>query len=94
MKVLATLSRDDIRSLEIVSNKVACARQAIHPNAVPHYSPKSAADRFFREAVFAYADAVYMQGYCWRELGRRHGVAEADVSKLHVDFNTNKLFVI
>jgi hypothetical protein len=94
MKRLATLTRDDIRSLEIASNKVTCARQAIHPNTVPLYAPKSAADKYFREAIFALADGEYLQDSFWRELAKEHGIAAEDMGKLYVDFNTNELFVI
>jgi hypothetical protein len=90
---LAVLSKDDIRSLEIAYNKVVCARQALRPNAIPPYAPKTAADRFFREAVFAYADAQYLQEYFWRELAGRHGVAGKDIGRLNVDFNTNELLL-
>jgi hypothetical protein len=30
-RFLATLTKDDIRSLEIISNKALCARQALRP---------------------------------------------------------------
>ena len=93
MKTLAILTRDDIRNLEIAYNKVSCARQALRPNAIPPYSPHSAADRYFREALFAYADARYLQGYFWRELAGRYGVEQKDMGRLQVDFDTKKLFI-
>ncbi|MDR1324269.1 MAG: hypothetical protein LBK68_07535 [Candidatus Margulisbacteria bacterium] len=90
MKTIATLTSDDIRSLEIAVNKAACARQAMCPNAIPPYAPIQAADKYFREAIFAYADAEYLQDYFWRDLARRYGVEQTG---LQVDFNTNELFV-
>jgi hypothetical protein len=93
MKILATLTRDDIRSLEIAYNKTICARQAMRPNAVPSYAPVSARDKFFREAIFAYADARYLQDYFWRDLARRHGVEEKDTGKMYVDFDAYKLLM-
>jgi hypothetical protein len=93
-KTLATLTRYDIRSLEIADNKALCARQALRPNAIPPYAPKTAADKYFREALFAYADAEYLQEYFWRSLARQHNIAEEDMDKLYVDFNANELFLV
>jgi hypothetical protein len=93
MRVIATLTKDDIRSLEIANNKAACARQAMCPNAIPPYAPVSAADKYFREAIFAYADAEYLQEVLWRDLARQHNIAEKEINRLYVDFNTKELFV-
>jgi hypothetical protein len=90
MRIIATLTRDDIRSREIAYNKTICARQALYPNTIPSYAPKSAADRYFREALFAYADAEYLQGYFWRDMARQYGVEQ---TSLQLDFNTGELFV-
>ncbi|MDR1322869.1 MAG: hypothetical protein LBK68_00345 [Candidatus Margulisbacteria bacterium] len=90
MKTLTKLTRDDICSFEIAVNKAACAKQAMCPTAIPPYTPVSAADRYFREAIFAYADAEYLQDYFWRDLAQRYGVEQTG---LQVDFNTNELFI-
>jgi hypothetical protein len=90
MKILAKLTRDDIRSYEIAVNKAVCARQAMRPNAIPSYAPIQAADRYFREAIFACADAEYLQGYFWRDMAQRYGVEQTG---LQIDFNTNELFI-
>ncbi|MDR1323426.1 MAG: hypothetical protein LBK68_03200 [Candidatus Margulisbacteria bacterium] len=90
MKILARLTRDDIRSLEIAVNKAACARQAMCPNAVPPYAPAQAVDKYFREALFAYADTEYLQDYFWRDLAGKYGVEQ---TALQVDFNTQELFI-
>ncbi|GBR73292.1 hypothetical protein NO1_0698 [Candidatus Termititenax aidoneus] len=90
MKTLAVLTRDDIRSLEIAINKTTCAQQALRANAIPANAPKTAADKYFREAMFACADAQYLQEYFWRDLARRYGVEQ---TRLRVDFNTSKLFI-
>ncbi|MDR1453097.1 MAG: hypothetical protein LBJ25_03885 [Candidatus Margulisbacteria bacterium] len=93
MRTLAMLTRDDIRNFEVAHNKVLCARQALRPNAVPAYAPLQARDKFFREAIFASADAEYLEDSFWRELSRQHGIASADMGRLRVDFNTNELLV-
>ncbi|MDR1323649.1 MAG: hypothetical protein LBK68_04335 [Candidatus Margulisbacteria bacterium] len=90
MKTLARLTRDDIRSLEIAVNKAACARQAMRPNAIPPYAPAQAVDKYFREALFAYADAEYLQDYFWRDMAGKYGVKQ---TSLQVNFNTNELFI-
>jgi hypothetical protein len=90
MKILAKLTRNDMRSYEIAVNKADCAKQAMRPNAIPPYAPVQAVDKYFREAIFAYADAEYLQDYFWRDMARRYGVEQ---TALHVDFNTNELFV-
>jgi hypothetical protein len=91
MRHLATLTKDDIRSLEIAGNKTACARQALRPDAVPSYAPKAAADRYFREAIFAYADARYLRDSFWRDMAGRYGVPKEDTGRMYVDFNTKEL---
>ncbi|MDR1452584.1 MAG: hypothetical protein LBJ25_01215 [Candidatus Margulisbacteria bacterium] len=93
MRTLALLTKDDIRDLEVASNKVLCARQAMRPGAVPAYAPLQARDKFFREAIFASADAEYLQNSFWRELARRFGLSDGDSGKLYVDFNTKELLM-
>jgi hypothetical protein len=89
----AVLSQDDVKSFEIIKNKLGCAGQLVHPGAVPQYASVSAADKFFREAIFALADAEYLQKSFWRNVARQHVVAEENMSRLYVDFNTNELFL-
>ncbi|MDR1114529.1 MAG: hypothetical protein LBL50_05505 [Candidatus Margulisbacteria bacterium] len=93
MRKLVVLTEDDIHSLEIAANKVFCAYQVLRPDAVPPYAPKAAADKFFREAIFAYADAQYLRDNFWLGLARQYGIAEKDMSKLYVDFHTNELLI-
>ncbi|GBR73189.1 hypothetical protein NO1_0614 [Candidatus Termititenax aidoneus] len=93
MKIITTLSKDERDSYEVIYNKISCAKQALRANAIPPYAPVQAADRYFREAIFAYADAQYLQEYFWRELARRYGVEQKYMDRLQVDFDTNKLFV-
>jgi hypothetical protein len=93
MRHLATLTKDDARSLEIALNKLTCAQQAIHPKAVPPDAPLSARDRFFREAIFAYADAQYLRNHFWQSLAKEHGIAEKDMDRMYVDFSTSKLLM-
>ena len=93
MRILSALTRDDVRSLEIATNKAVCAQQALRPDAMPPYAPKTAADKYFSEALFAYADAEYLRDSFWRSLDRQHGVAEKDMGKLYVDFNTSELLM-
>jgi hypothetical protein len=93
MRTIATLSQDDVRCCEIARNKAVCACQALRPNAIPSYAPVQAADRYFREALFAYADAKYLQEVFWRDMARRYGVEQKDMGRLQVDFSTNKLFI-
>jgi hypothetical protein len=93
MRTITLLPKKDIDSYETIHNKLTCAQQAMRPNAVPPYAPVSARDKFFREAIFAYADAQYLQEYFWRDLARRHGVEPADQPKLEVDFNTSRLLM-
>ena len=93
MRKLAELSEDDTRSLEIITNKVACAQQALRPDSVPVYAPKSAADKFFREALFALADARYLRESFWRDVARQYGVAAEDRGRLYVDFSRRALLL-
>jgi hypothetical protein len=79
--------------LEAIMNKISCAQQALRPDAVPRYAPKSAADRFFREAIFALADVHYLRDNFWRDLAGQYGIAEKDMEKLYVDFSTDKLLI-
>jgi hypothetical protein len=91
--IVAVLTEDDIHNLEVADNKIICAQQALHPNAVPPYAPRSAADKFFREAIFALADARYLQGSFLRIWARRHDISQKDRKKLFVDYKTGKLIL-
>ena len=90
-KILGYVTQDDVRSLELSMNKTDCAKQALRPDAVPPYAPTAAKEKFFKEAIFAYADAIYLQDFFWRNLAQRHGIPPQDAGRLYIDFNTNEL---
>ncbi|MDR1113948.1 MAG: hypothetical protein LBL50_02535 [Candidatus Margulisbacteria bacterium] len=83
----------NIRFLSIAVNNASCAKQSLHPGAVPADAPASAKDKFFREMLFAYADANYLQKYFWREIMLAHNIKSEYAGKLSVDFLTNDLFI-
>ena len=91
MHIIAVLTQNEMSSLELLINKSICAKQALRPDAVPPYAPAAAKDKFFREVIFAYADVRYLQQRFWRDLAKQHGIATEDISKMHVDFDTNEL---
>ena len=93
MKQLGILTGDDIRSLELTVNKISCAGQALRPDAIPVYAPKNAKNKFFREAIFAYADSLYLQENFWRDLARQHGISAQNIGRLWIDFDTCGLFL-
>jgi hypothetical protein len=93
-KVLAILDGTEIKLLEIAFNNISCAGQLMRPDALPAYAPSSAADKFFRQAIFAYADALYFQESCWRDLASIYGLRQKkDLRRLRLDHITQELFV-
>ncbi|GBR76934.1 hypothetical protein NO2_1406 [Candidatus Termititenax persephonae] len=90
---LASLSGEDTRNFEISVNKVNCAKQAARPGAVPEGASPDEAEKFIREAIFARADAQYLQDFFWRDLAWRYGIGTKDVSRLYVDFDAGELFL-
>ena len=94
MKYITSLTEEHIRSWEIIDNKVVCAKQALHSDAVPFYAPKSAAEKYFREAIFVLADAQYLQDKYWYDLAQQYNIEQKDLEKLYVDFRTSKLFLM
>jgi hypothetical protein len=93
MKHLDILTKDDMRSLAITVNKINCAKQSLRPDAVPVYAPVNARNKYFREAIFALADAQYLEDNFWRNLAEQYGIEPKDREKMYLDFNTNKLFL-
>jgi len=94
MKQLGILTGDDLHSLELAQNKINCARQSLRPDAVPAYAPVGAKTEFFKEAIFAYADALYLQDSFWQDLAKQYCVSDKDMGKLWVDFNAGMLFLL
>ena len=92
-QVLAVLSLDEINGLNLAVNKMNCAGQALRPDAVPVYAPEAARINFFREAIFAYADAQCLQDFFWQDLAKQYAIATPDVGKLAIDFQTNELLL-
>jgi hypothetical protein len=91
MKLVASLRDDDIRFLEVAANKISCARQALKLDTVLPYISSSVAENFFREAIFALADAQYLRDCFWRSVILRYGVSMKD--ELYVDFDLNCLYM-
>jgi len=90
MKCIATLTKNEVRSMELANNSITCAGQALRPDAVPSYVEESAAKKYFHEAIFAYADAKFLQKLLWSDLAARYNVP---VEKLYIDFGKYKLFI-
>jgi hypothetical protein len=94
MKFISDLTKDDMRSIEIITNKVACAEQFVRPDAVPSGLPSAVAKSFFKEAVFSLADARFLRDYFWLDIAKRHNVSADDLPRLHMDFEAKKLCLL
>jgi hypothetical protein len=93
-KLLAVLDNVEIKLMEVAFNNVSCTKQLMRPDALPASLPQSAADEFFRQAIFAHADALYFQESCWRDLARMHGIRQReDMRQLQLDYIAQELFV-
>jgi len=90
IKYLATLTKDDVRSMELANNSISCAEQALRPDAVPANLPEFMTKKYFHEALFAYADAKFLQKLLWQDLAECYS---APIEKLYLDFGTRKLFI-
>ena len=56
-KTIASIQNKDAREMDILRNKIFCAKQAAAPDAVPEGLERNKAVSFFREAIFALGDA-------------------------------------
>jgi hypothetical protein len=92
-QIIAVLQPEEVRLVELAANKVSCAKQLLHPAAAPAYTSAPAKNKFFREAIFAYADADYLHRTFWRDLGVLYGIRRKDLNRLILNYGTRELFI-
>jgi hypothetical protein len=92
-KTIAHLREAEISDLGLIVNKIACAKQAVSPAALPEGAPPAETKLFFRDAIFTLAEYRFLQRVFWLDLAARFKVDGADLSRLTVDFNTEELFL-
>jgi hypothetical protein len=91
-QVIAVLDEADVRYFKQALTKKSCAQQAAAVAALPEDVPKPAAVNFFREALFALADATFLCEDFWREQARKHKI-ERDVD-FKLDFHSKELSIM
>jgi hypothetical protein len=90
-RIVAQLQRDDVKRHELILNKFYCAKQAASPAAVPPNVPRAAAEKFFRESLFALGDAKYLVNDFWQGLTRKHQLDKDSIQKMFIHYGTGKL---
>jgi hypothetical protein len=90
-RAIAKLSPEELGSLEVITNKIACAKQALSMSIFPSGLSRSTADKFFREIIFALADAKYLEDVFWREIALKYKARYS--KKIYIDFSTSELLL-
>jgi hypothetical protein len=90
---LATVPYEDLKFLEDAENRVVCARQAIRLDALPAGVSAERAEYFFREAIFAYADAQWLRNVIAHEIGRQYKIEKQVTDAWYIDFNSGDLYI-
>ncbi|GBR73654.1 hypothetical protein NO1_0989 [Candidatus Termititenax aidoneus] len=96
-RVIVKLKKGDVKSYEVSWNKFYCARQAVSPAALPAGVPLAAAEKFFREAIFALGDAQYLVDHFFlREIISDYGLDRAllkRADKFFINYGTQELLL-
>ncbi|GBR74945.1 hypothetical protein NO1_2031 [Candidatus Termititenax aidoneus] len=90
-KNTVVLGKEESDSYYLISNKIKCAKQALHPGFID--AADREAGRIVRDAIFALADYQALQNNFWRELAARHGIKPEHITKLRIDFAANRLYI-
>jgi hypothetical protein len=92
---LAIVPKDIIRKFEITTNKYQCARQAVRPGFVPESISTAEAERIFKEALFALADAEYLLNIFWCDLENDYPLIKGvEKGNLFIDYVTHELYTM
>jgi hypothetical protein len=90
-KTVASIQNKDAREMDIVRNKIFCAKQAVSPEAVPEGIEKSKALSFFKEAIFALGDAEFLYEKFWQDITARHNISKEQQERLYIEFAAAEL---
>jgi hypothetical protein len=92
---LAIVPKDTIRKFEVATNKYQCAQQAVCPGFVPECIPAIEAERIFKEALFALADAKHLLDIFWCDLEIDYPlIKDVEKGNLFIDYVTRELYTM
>ena len=89
-RLIAVLDAEKIQYFQRATVKKTCAQQAASPGSLPNCISGPDANKHFREALFALADAEFLCADFWREQARAYKIDPR--LKLYLDFDTKELF--
>lgn len=72
--------------MDILRNKIFCAKQAVSPDAVPEGIESGKAVSFFKEAIFALGDAEFLYEKFWQDITARHNISKESQDRLYIEF--------
>ncbi|MDR1323046.1 MAG: hypothetical protein LBK68_01260 [Candidatus Margulisbacteria bacterium] len=90
-KIIMPLLHKDRIEVDILRNKMFCAKQAASPEALPEGVSKVKALSFFKEAIFALGDAEFLYEKFWQDIAARHNISKELQERLYIEFATAEI---
>jgi hypothetical protein len=85
-KTIMSLQNRDRIEIDILRNKMFCAKQAVSPEALPERLTEDKAVAFFKEAIFALGDAEFLYEKFWQNIAVRHNISKELRERLYIEF--------
>ena len=83
-------TQEEIEDLQLIVNKITCAKQAINPRNIPEECTERQAELFVKGAIKARAEAEYLESYWWRSMIEKYKID----NKCYVDFNKRQFYKV
>ncbi len=85
-------TEDELKSLELIQNKLTCAHQACNTKAIPEDTPANIAQSFFSAALNNKAEAQFLEKDWWECMAEKY---KFDVkNNVHINFESKEFYII
>lgn len=87
-----TCTKEERQSIELIQNRVSCARQAARADAIPDGAPEESARIFIQAAIESLAQYMWLEQQWWREVKEKYKLP--DDREVWVDFVTGEFYIL
>lgn len=90
-KIIASITNEELETLEIINNRISCAAQAACPYSILDTTPKEKTLLFIEAALITKADAQYLEKKWWNEIKQKYNIQKN--IEIYLDFTTQELYI-
>jgi hypothetical protein len=83
-------TEEELNSIRLISTKISCSRQAVHPSNISEDCTERQAELFVKGAIKAQSEAMFLENNWWQSMTAKYKLPE----KTYLDFKDGSFYTV